>query len=392
MLEPYEGKLSRTVLRGEGGSNTADLPDQVIENKQKFIGQIMTSKSPVRSCEDVDEAALTYAEVKALCTGNPYIKEKMDLDIQVSKLKLLKANHTSQRYRLEDNITQVFPHKIATKKEIIQGLSEDIALFKEKAADLEKRAGQMSFGEDDPDKKPFEMKVADKTYTEKKNAGTMIIAMCETIKIPNQRVEIGEYMGFKMNVEFDSFDKKYHVHLKGARNHTANLSTDPVGNITRINNLLGNMEKELAQAKEELATIEKQLETAKIEVTKPFEKEDELNEKLSRLNELNALLDMDEKGGEAQKQEQEVDNTEISEDMEESLSDVADGKTWSVQDKPDNSEEKEDKKVTSIFDRIAGKQEQIKTKDKEQKEAQENGLDVESKDTKNPANKGRGEM
>ena len=365
---------------------------QVIENKQKFIGQIMTSKSPVRSCEDVDEAALTYAEVKALCTGNPYIKEKMDLDIQVSKLKLLKANHTSQRYRLEDNITQVFPHKIATKKEIIQGLSEDIALFKEKAADLEKRAGQMSFGEDDPDKKPFEMKVADKTYTEKKNAGTMIIAMCETIKIPNQRVEIGEYMGFKMNVEFDSFDKKYHVHLKGARNHTANLSTDPVGNITRINNLLGNMEKELAQAKEELATIEKQLETAKIEVTKPFEKEDELNEKLTRLNELNALLDMDEKGGEAQKQEQKVDNTEISEDMEESLSDVADGKTWSVQDKPDNSEEKEDKKVTSIFDRIAGKQEQIKTKDKEQKEAKENGLDGESKDAKNPANKGRGAM
>ena len=111
MLEPYEGKLSRTVLRGEGGSNTADLPDQVIENKQKFIGQIMTSKSPVRSCEDVDEAALTYAEVKALCTGNPYIKEKMDLDIQVSKLKLLKANHTSQRYRLEDNITQGFPQK-----------------------------------------------------------------------------------------------------------------------------------------------------------------------------------------------------------------------------------------------------------------------------------------
>ena len=106
MLEPYEGKLSRTVLRGEGGSNTADLPDQLIENKQKFIGQIMTSKSPVRSCEDVDEAALSYAEVKVLATGNPYIKEKMDLDIQVSKLKLMKANHTSQKYRLEDNITQ----------------------------------------------------------------------------------------------------------------------------------------------------------------------------------------------------------------------------------------------------------------------------------------------
>ena len=392
MLEPYEGKLSRTVLRGEGGSNTADLPDQVIENKQKFIGQIMTSKSPVRSCEDVDEAALTYAEVKALCTGNPYIKEKMDLDIQVSKLKLLKANHTSQRYRLEDNITQGFPQKIAAKKEIIQGLSEDIALFREKTAELEKRAGQMSFGEDDSDKKPFEMKVADKTYNDKKNAGTMIIAMCETIKIPNQRVEIGEYMGFKMNVEFDSFDKKYHVHLKGARNHTANLSTDPVGNVTRINNLLGNMEKELEQAKEELATTEKQLETAKIEVTKPFEKEDELNEKLARLNELNALLDMDEKGEEIHEKGQEVGDSEISEDIEESQPDVADDKTLSVQDKPNNTEEKEDKKVTSIFDRIADKQEQIKTKDKEQKEAKENGLDGESKETKNPAVIGRGAM
>lgn len=310
------------------------------------------------------------------------------MDIQVSKLKLLKANHTSQRYRLEDNITQVFPHKIATKKEIIQGLSEDIALFKEKAADLEKRAGQMSFGEDDPDKKPFEMKVADKTYTEKKNAGTMIIAMCETIKIPNQRVEIGEYMGFKMNVEFDSFDKKYHVHLKGARNHTANLSTDPVGNITRINNLLGNMEKELAQAKEELATIEKQLETAKIEVTKPFEKEDELNEKLTRLNELNALLDMDEKGGEIHEKGQDIEDSKPN-DVDKTQPDVMSDKTCSIQNKPDNLK---DNKVTSIFDRIADKQEQIKTKDKEQKEAKENGLDGESKETKNPAVIGRGAM
>ena len=221
---------------------------------------------------------------------------------------------------------------------------------------------------------------------------TLIIAMCETIKIPNQRVEIGEYMGFKMNVEFDSFDKKYHVHLKGARNHTANLSTDPVGNVTRINNLLGNMEKELEQAKEELATTEKQLETAKIEVTKPFEKEDELNEKLARLNELNALLDMDEKGEEIHEKGQEVGDSEISEDIEESQPDVADDKTLSVQDKPNNTEEKEDKKVTSIFDRIADKQEQIKTKDKEQKEAKENGLDGESKETKNPAVIGRGAM
>ena len=126
MLEPCEGKLSCTVLRGENGSNTADLLDQLIENKQKFIGQIMTSKSPVRSCEDVDEAALTYAEVKALATGNPYIKEKMDLDIQVSKLKLMKGNHTSQKYRLEDDILKRYPQQVATLKERISGMEADI--------------------------------------------------------------------------------------------------------------------------------------------------------------------------------------------------------------------------------------------------------------------------
>ena len=295
------------------------------------------------------------------------------MDIQVSKLKLLKANHTSQRYRLEDKITQVFPHKIAVKKELIQGLSDDIALFKEKTADLEKRAGQMSFGEDDSDKKPFEMKVADNTYNDKKKAGTMIIAMCEAVKTANQRVDIGEYMGFKMSIEFDSFDKKYCVHLKGARDHSTVLSTDPLGNITRINNLLGNMEKELEQAKEELVTTKKQLETAKVEVTKPFEKEDELNEKLTRLNELNALLDMDEKGEE----EREVDDSELNDDLEESQPDGADDKVLASQDRTDNSDVNEDKKITSIFERIAGKQEQIKANDKEQKQAKENGKGVE---------------
>ena len=156
MLEPYEGKLSRTVLRGEGGSNTADLPDQVIENKQKFISQIMTSKSPVRSCEDVDEAALTYAEVKALATGNPYIKEKMDLDIQVSKLKLMKGNHTSQKYRLEDDILKRYPQQIATLKERISGMEADIQTAK---ANLP------------ADKEQFFMKVGDKAYTVKKKPG-----------------------------------------------------------------------------------------------------------------------------------------------------------------------------------------------------------------------------
>ena len=341
---------------------------QVIENKQKFIGQIMTSKSPVRSCEDVDEAALTYAEVKALCTGNPYIKEKMDLDIQVSKLKLLKANHTSQRYRLEDNIAKGFPSKIAAKKEMIQGLNEDIALYKDKQADLEKRAGQMSFGEDDSDKKPFEMKIADRTYNDRKNAGTILIAMCDAVKTPNQKVEIGEYLGFKMNLTFDTFDKKYHLSLKGARYHDTLLSTDPVGNITRINNLLGNMEKELEQATEELATTEKQLENAKVEVTKPFEKEAELTEKLNRLNELNALLDMGEKG----------EPDEVGEPQK----DVSEDKALAAQSKEESAE---GRKVTSIFERISNKQEQIKSKEARNGE---NSLNTET--VKN--NKDRGAM
>ena len=153
MLEPCEGKLSCTVLRGESGSNTADLLDQLIENKQKFIGQIMTSKSPVRSCEDVDEAALTYAEVKALATGNPYIKEKMDLDIQVSKLKLMKANHTSQKYKLEDNIAKHYPQQIAILKERISGMTADIQTAKTNLP---------------ADKEKFFMKVGDKPYTDRK--------------------------------------------------------------------------------------------------------------------------------------------------------------------------------------------------------------------------------
>ena len=149
MLEPCEGKLSCTVLRGESGSNTADLLDQLIENKQKFIGQIMTSKSPVRSCEDIDEAALTYAEVKALATGNPYIKEKMDLDIQVSKLKLLKANHTSQKYRLEDNIVKHYPVQIASMKERLAGYRADIQTY-----------AQNKF----PDKDTFSIKIGNRVW------------------------------------------------------------------------------------------------------------------------------------------------------------------------------------------------------------------------------------
>ena len=257
---------------------------QLIENKQKFIGQIMTSKSPVRSCEDVDEAALSYAEVKALATGNPYIKEKMDLDIQVSKLKLMKANHTSQKYRMEDNITQHYPHQIAVFKERIEGFSADMNKYAKNKPE---------------DKEQFFMQVGGKSYTDKKEAGTAIIAMCKEIKGINASADVGEYLGFKLNVTFDSFNNKFVMNVKGAMSHPMEVGSDPLGNITRINNVLEAMPAQLEEAQMKLSNVKHQLETAKAEVDKPFPQEAELAEKLERLAELNSLLNMDEKGDDA---------------------------------------------------------------------------------------------
>ena len=257
---------------------------QLIENKQKFIGQIMTSKSPVRSCEDVDEAALSYAEVKALATGNPYIKEKMDLDIQVSKLKLMKANHTSQKYRLEDNITQHYPHQIAIFKERIEGFTADMNKYAKNKPE---------------DKEQFFMQVGGKSYTDKKEAGTAIIAMCKEIKGINASADVGEYLGFKLNVTFDSFNNKFVMNVKGAMSHPMEVGSDPLGNITRINNVLEAMPSQLEEAQMKLANVKHQLETAKAEVDKSFPQEAELAEKLERLAELNSLLNMDEKGDDA---------------------------------------------------------------------------------------------
>ena len=254
---------------------------QLIENKQKFIGQIMTSKSPVRSCEDVDEAALSYAEVKALATGNPYIKEKMDLDIQVSKLKLMKANHTSQKYRLEDNIAKHYPQQITILKERISGLQADIQTAKTNLP---------------ADKEFFSMRVGNKVYTDKKEAGTALVEMCKEIKSVNAPAVIGEYAGFKMAVSFDSFNHKFVMNIKGQLSHNLEIGVDPLGNISRINHALEAMTKELAEASTKLENVERQLETAKVEVTKPFAQEAELSEKLDRLSALNALLNMDEKG------------------------------------------------------------------------------------------------
>ena len=257
---------------------------QLIENKQKFIGQIMTSKSPVRSCEDIDEAALSYAEVKALATGNPYIKEKMDLDIQVSKLKLLKANHTSQRYRLEDNIAKHYPMQITALKERLEGYRADIQTY----------AAHKPVDKDD-----FSMKIGNRTYTDKKEAGAALIDMCRSAKQPNMAVTIGEYQGFKMSVSFDSFFSKFTISLKGSLSHEVEIGADPLGNLQRLFNALDGMTGKMADVEQKLSNVEHQLETAKVEVTKPFAQEQELAEKLERLAELNALLNMDEKGDNA---------------------------------------------------------------------------------------------
>lgn len=254
---------------------------QLIENKQKFISQIMTSKSPVRSCEDIDEATLSYAEVKALATGIPYIKEKMDLDIQVSKLKLLKANHTSQKYRLEDNIAKHYPQQIAAMKERIDGYQTDIQIYMQHKP---------------ADKETFSMKIGNRIFTDKKEAGAVLIDMCRSAKQPNMVVTIGEFQGFPMKVSFDSFYSKFTINLKGRLSHEVEIGADPLGNLQRLSNVLEGMAGRMAEVEQKLANVEHQLATAKVEVTKPFDKEQELSEKLERLSELNALLNMDEKG------------------------------------------------------------------------------------------------
>ena len=288
-IEQQEGRILRQGNRNDTVSifryvteGTFDSYSwQVIENKQKFISQIMTSKSPVRSCEDVDEAALTYAEVKALATGNPYIKEKMDLDIQVSRLKLMKANHTSQIYRLEDNIAKNYPKQIEVLQERIRGFQADMETVRKNLP---------------ADKDNFSMKVGNRIFTDKKEAGTAIFAMCQEMDSLQQMVEIGEYAGMRMKVTFDSFNRKFVMSLKGELSHNFELGSDAFGSITRLHNVLDGMAGELSEAETKLNNVTHQLETAKLEVQKPFPAEEELKEKMERLAELDALLNMDEKG------------------------------------------------------------------------------------------------
>ena len=289
-LEQQEGRILRQGNQNEKvkifryvTENTFDAYMwQILENKQKFISQIMTSKSPVRACEDVDDAALSYAEIKALATGNPYIREKMDLDIQVSKLKLMKANHTSQKYHLETDIAKNYPVQIAAQKEQIAGLRADREAVKPILEEKEKDN--------------FSMMIGGKTYTDRKEAGTAILAAYAGLKAVKSNGQIGKFHGFSLNASYDSFYQTYKLTIKRQCSYQIEIGKDVLGNLQRISNALTGIEKRLTEAEQKMENLLSQLATAQEEVEKPFPKEAELTEKMERLAELNSLLNMDEKG------------------------------------------------------------------------------------------------
>ena len=268
---------------------------QLVERKQKFIAQIMTSKSPVRSAEDVDEQALSYAEIKALASGNPLIKEKMDLDIEVTKLKLLKSSHLSQRYALEDAISKTFPKSLAETQERLAGYGADIAAVKEHTA---------------PNADGFSpMTLAGKVYTEKKAAGAELLAMCQNMLTP-EPTQVGSYRGLTLELSFDSFSQEYRLTMIGQLRHVVTLGTDVFGNIQRMDNLLESLPLKEQACREKLSDLHNQLETAKVEVLKPFPREEELQTKLARLEELNALLNMDKREPEVVAETEAPDNSQ----------------------------------------------------------------------------------
>ena len=265
---------------------------QTLENKQRFISQIMTSKSPVRSCEDVDEQALSYAEIKALCAGNPLIKEKMDLDVQVAKLKVLKADHQSQKFRLQDKLLTKFPADIQETNAHIAGLKADAQLA---AAHPQVQEGFCG------------MTIKGVTYDEKKTAGERLVLACSELPNAEEKV-IGSYRGFELSLRFDTFRSEYQAILKGQRRYPVALGTDPLGNIIRLDNSLNNFPERINSAENELATLHQQQAAAQIEVEKPFPQEEELAEKSARLAELNAQLDVDEKSHEPEQDEEEQED------------------------------------------------------------------------------------
>lgn len=253
---------------------------QLVEGKQKFASQIMTSKSPVRSAEDIDEAALSYAEIKMLATGNPYIKEKMDLDIQVQKLKLLKSNFLSEKYALEDKVIKFYPQQIAYLKSRVEGLTKDFKTAKQHPKPI--------------DEQPLGMTVLSVSYSEKAEAGQAIINACKLMRSP-EPIVLGKYRGFNMNLLFDTINRNYVLRLKGIVSRDVELGSDASGNILRIDNSIERLEKELISTKNNLENTQKQFETAKQEIKKPFVREKKLKTMLARLKELNILLNMDSK-------------------------------------------------------------------------------------------------
>ena len=253
---------------------------QTIENKQKYISQIMTSKSPARSVEDIDEVALSYAEIKALATGNPHIKEKMDLDIQVSRLQLLKQSFLNQKYEMEDKVAKYFPEKIRQQELLIRQYEEDIQKVKAHTP---------------TDREAFPvMQIGDHVYTEKKEAGQAIIEACKAMKSP-EPVPLGTYRGLSMELSYSSVSQEFVIALHGKGTYKVPLGTDIYGNITRLDNKMNELPDNLTRSREQLETAKSQLETAKAEAQKEFPQEKELAEKVARLGELNVLLDMDKK-------------------------------------------------------------------------------------------------
>ncbi|MCM1222766.1 MAG: helicase C-terminal domain-containing protein, partial [Lachnospiraceae bacterium] len=288
-------QIYRYVTKGTFDAYTWGL----VESKQKFIGQIMTSKNPARSIEDVDATALSYAEVKMLATGDPRIKEKMDLDIQVTKLKMLKAGHQAQQYDMEDKVKWYYPQKIQETQLLVDCLEADLPILEAHPAKEE----------------AFSMTVLETVYTERKEAGKAIVAACRLLDMSGQKMELGEYRGFPMKLTFDG--QHFLVNMKQHLTHTAELSNDLVGNIARINNALEKIPQNLERHRENLACLQKELAYMKEECGKPFPQEAELQEKSARLTELNTILDNEEKGrgGEAEKRSSGEPEKESGEEM-----------------------------------------------------------------------------
>ena len=253
---------------------------QTVENKQKFISQIMTSKSPVRSCDDVDEAALSFAEIKALCAGDPRIKERMDLDVDVSRLKIMKADHQSKQFRLEDNLLKYFPEQIEQNRGFVKGLEADMKTLAEHPLPKEGFVG---------------IEIRGDVLTDKENAGAALLDACKEVK-SRDAVQIGHYRGFAMSVSFDAFENKHILSLKGEMTHRVELGTDAKGNLLRIENVLDKMPDRLASVNAQLENLYNQKEAARAELGKPFPFEQELAEKTARLVELDTALNLDGRG------------------------------------------------------------------------------------------------